>query len=1255
MATTHIFEYSKSSRATCHGPPPCRGSPIELGTLRYGQVTSGRYGETVEWRHWGCVTPDILSKLALTKVESVPGFMDLYPADQSKIRLAVGLRRVDPEDIPTTAKVPDPVLSTPGPSQRKRKLQYEASFGASQGTPPSSSQPALSQAPSSSQPPSSQPLRRISGLPAGMPYLQRVEEEVVEEVVEEESRDELYLMLKTSIVGIQYYKGLVGPGEQVRLVREPHNKYDRNAIQVKNIGGTQVGHIPRTVASKLAPLMDSGLITVEGVMHEGNLSGFAYSLSMTLKVYGPADKRQILEPKLVWATPGQRGFPKPDASGMRAIPGAPTPRATPAPARAPAPSQAGPSYSQALSAPAGAPGYASASRNAAASTQRARATAAQQEAVRKQQEAQRKQQEAYEKAMELRQILNNLEKVDDEGRRSSLLDTLCSVDDVLSLPEHPNPPGVSTGELTVNLLKHQSQALKWCIDHEYPELPKAETDKPVQFWQLRKGVSGKPYYFNIATKTPQEASPALGRGALCADSMGLGKTLTMIALVLATKSDTPLDHSHSTLIVVPLSVMSNWEKQIEDHVKPNTLSYCVYYGKNRSLTPAELKRYDVVITTYQTVALEHDLGASSKGGAPAAKKQKVDNALFDVAWKRIILDEGHIIRNPRTKMAKAVCALPAQRRWVLTGTPIINSPKDLGSILTFLGICNPLDQEDFFKRMLLRPLKDGDPAGAELLRALMSHICIRRTKEMQDKDGKPLVPLPPVEMTVVPVALTPKAREMYDAVEELSKQRVGSLLAQHGTMQAAAVQSNVLSLLTRMRQLALHPGLLPPNYLQQLEGSGESDDSDAPAPVQITPQERIRLQNLLAQGIEDCEECPVCFGELNEPRITFCGHMFCLACITEVIARDPKCPMDRRPLGVANLIEPPPPTDLTQAPVRFNDDDDEEDSDLRNGSSAKIDQLVTLLRLTPETDKSLVFSQFTGFLDKIAETLEKEGIPYVRFDGKMSARRRQETIARFSVPIKAGEVTTAPPLSQVAQLSSSQPSEPVPSQRSTRRRTRSTQSILLDGSLDDDKDDDFIMVDPSSDDDDDDPFIDDENVPPTRTQAAKKGKGKAKGGAKGKGKKTARMSDLVPEEFMSASDTSDVNPRVMLISLKAGALGLNLTVANNVYLMDPWWQEGIESQAIDRCNRIGQTKPVHVYQLIAEDTVESKVIEIQEKKKKLVQEAFAGIKNAETQRQKKEARLQELVHLFGLQKDALAQNNNGSAGESQSTLDQFRA
>ena len=72
-----------------------------------------------------------------------------------------------------------------------------------------------------------------------------------------------------------------------------------------------------------------------------------------------------------------------------------------------------------------------------------------------QEAAQKKLAEDMKKAADLRQILDNLEKVNDEGRRSSLLDQLLSTDDVLTLPEHPNPPGIDAGDLTVNLLKHQ--------------------------------------------------------------------------------------------------------------------------------------------------------------------------------------------------------------------------------------------------------------------------------------------------------------------------------------------------------------------------------------------------------------------------------------------------------------------------------------------------------------------------------------------------------------------------------------------------------------------------------------------------------------------------------------------------------------------------------------------------------------------------------------------------------------------------------
>jgi SWI/SNF-related matrix-associated actin-dependent regulator of chromatin subfamily A3 len=76
------------------------------------------------------------------------------------------------------------------------------------------------------------------------------------------------------------------------------------------------------------------------------------------------------------------------------------------------------------------------------------------------QEAMRKQQLALQQAAELRQVLSGLEKVDDQDRRSSMLDTLCAVDDILSLPEHPNPPGIASGELRNNLLKHQASLLQ---------------------------------------------------------------------------------------------------------------------------------------------------------------------------------------------------------------------------------------------------------------------------------------------------------------------------------------------------------------------------------------------------------------------------------------------------------------------------------------------------------------------------------------------------------------------------------------------------------------------------------------------------------------------------------------------------------------------------------------------------------------------------------------------------------------------------
>jgi SNF2 domain-containing protein/helicase-like protein len=86
---------------------------------------------------------------------------------------------------------------------------------------------------------------------------------------------------------------------------------------------------------------------------------------------------------------------------------------------------------------------------------------------------------------------------------------------------------------------------------------------------------------------------------------------------------------------------------------------------------------------------------------------------------------------------------------------------------------------------------------------------------------------------------------------------------------------------------------------------------------------------------------------------------------------------------------------------------------------------------------------------------------------------------------------------------------------------------------------------------------------------------------------------------------SDGGPPVMLLSLKAGGTGLNLTAADHVFLVDPWWNPAVEDQAADRAHRIGQDKPVMVYRMVARDTVEERILELQARKRALADAALA--------------------------------------------------
>jgi SWI/SNF-related matrix-associated actin-dependent regulator of chromatin subfamily A3 len=231
--------------------------------------------------------------------------------------------------------------------------------------------------------------------------------------------------------------------------------------------------------------------------------------------------------------------------------------------------------------------------------------------------------------------------------------------------------------------------------------------------------------------------------------MGLGKTLQVISVILEGGAGT-------TLIIAPVSVMSNWAQQMERHVKKKiALKVLTYHGNRKRMTFRDFGEYDVVITTYGTLSTEY-----LPRGTQTPEKIPRKEGLFSMNWARVVLDEGHTIRNPNTKAAVAASSL-ATSRWVLTGTPIVNSIKDLYSMLKFLAITGGLERMEIFNAILTRRLVIADPSAELILQTIMRTMCLRRKKDMKFVDLK----LPELSEYVHRITFRKDEREKYEALQ----------------------------------------------------------------------------------------------------------------------------------------------------------------------------------------------------------------------------------------------------------------------------------------------------------------------------------------------------------------------------------------------------------------------------------------------------------------------------------------------------------
>ncbi|KAI9167044.1 matrix-associated actin-dependent regulator [Paramyrothecium foliicola] len=520
-------------------------------------------------------------------------------------------------------------------------------------------------------------------------------------------------------------------------------------------------------------------------------------------------------------------------------------------------------------------------------------------------------------------------------QESGSLKTLAVDEKVLSkmpLAEQP-------AQLKATLLPYQRQGLAWLTSQEAPQLPEQGTDTAVQLWKQ----DGNGRYWNAASHFVTSSPPKLLSGGILADDMGLGKTLQIISLILT-------GGPGSTLIVAPVSVMSNWEQQIRRHVREEYMPSILVYHGDKKLGADDLMRYDVVITSYGRLARERDAG--------------VNKALLSQAheWRRVVLDEGHTIRNAKTKVAQAACEVKAQSRWVLTGTPIVNSVKDLQSLVKFLHITGGIEQPEVFDLKITRRLGTGDRDAEALLQSLIHDICLRRKKEMAFVDLK----LPAKKEYLHRIAFRDEEKQKYDALMSEARGLLEEYQAKSNNGQKGRF-SSVLERLLRLRQTQRIDDLL--KLLEDQEV------------VVLNDKNRSLLQEALRLYMENQEDCAICYDIPTGPVITNCKHVFCRPCISKAIEIQHKCPMCRNPLTQEALLEPTPEGQA----------DDNFDTETQ---SSKTEAMMHIIRATLKNpgSKLIIFSQWTSFLSIVQNQLVSAGIKYSRLDGSMNADKRDQAV-----------------------------------------------------------------------------------------------------------------------------------------------------------------------------------------------------------------------------------------------------------------------
>ncbi|MGE3345338.1 MAG: SNF2-related protein [Vicinamibacterales bacterium] len=657
------------------------------------------------------------------------------------------------------------------------------------------------------------------------------------------------------------------------------------------------------------------------------------------------------------------------------------------------------------------------------------------------------------------------------------------------------------------------------------------------------------------------------RGGVLADAMGLGKTVSLLTLIVLRPAPTPLPspkHHKATLVCLPVTLVGQWEMECEK-IAPG-LKYYRFYGKKRSVSSPAFLDADVVFTTIHTV-----------------RSETTRNQLSGFTFHRVIYDEFHLMLHQVRELADW---LRAERSWLSSGTPTANGFDDIEDAVAWcmLGACGeavPPHALGFSERFRStrepyattrsRGLRHGATFRAVFPQEAEQFLpCEQQAAKFLDKQHRrgPQAPHPRL-LAELPrivfghrksvldghVALPPRA-EIAHRFPLLAAERQAYALVQafvtryHDGLSTGARVANFGALAALLHALrAAASGLLLQESVLANDRSGERNAAAALAAnfnVRVVtvaeaaasvfgigghgnPDTLKELAKKLQKVPPETNECILCLDDLSRPTVLRCGHVFCFECLKGLITADTKdCPLCRKPTvsGLKHELLAVDPL----AALAANDNTGERG----HGRDADAEAALSVKNLR-EARAALASVRVPSRVSACVALIQR----------LCAEANRQEAApaAAQPMPPKFVVFTTMPQL------------------------LRQLEKALREAALQ------YCTI---------------EGGTPMPERA----------------------------KLVKAFQDPKNSLQVALLSSRAGSAGLTLTAANHLIFVEPMTNVGQAEQAAARIYRFGQTRAVTIHRLLAEDTVDTRLQDLLDSGTLTAQglERFHGVASTDSER-----------------------------------------